>query len=221
MNYTQLKEQIWAYLQTDNDGLGGTLTDNTTMTDTIIRQAEERIVRSVQLPYFRKNVTGNATTNNQYLAAPSDFLSAYSLAVIVAGEQTYLLPKDVAFIREAYPQATPPLGSTQVPRYYALFDENTLLLGPTPTDNYGMELHYYYEPASIVDTGTSWLGDNAENALLYGCLVEAYTVLKGEADLMTMYAERYNDAITQLKTLGEGRDRSDTYRNGESRIKPN
>jgi hypothetical protein len=210
MNYTELKAQIWAYLQTDDDGLGG-------MTDTIIRQAEERIVRSVQLPYFRKNVTGNVTSANQYLASPSDYLSTYSLAVIVAGEQSYLLPKDVAFIREAYPSAT----STGVPKYYALFDENTFLLGPTPGSSYSMELHYYYEPASIVTTSTSWLGDNAENALLYGCLVEAYTVLKGETEIMQVYVDRYNDALTQLKTLGEGRDRSDTYRNGESRIKPN
>lgn len=213
MNYTELKAQIWAYLQTDDDGLGG-------MTDTIIRQGEERIVRSVQLPYFRKNVTGNVSTNNQYLSAPSDFLSPYSMAVIEAdGTQTYLLPKDVSFIREAYPQPTPPLGATQVPKYYAIFDENTFLLGPTPTSNYGVELHYYYEPASIVDTGTSWLGTNAENALLYSCLVEAYTVLKGESDVMQVYMERYNDALTQLKTLGEGRDRSDTYRNGETRVK--
>jgi hypothetical protein len=210
MNYTELKAQIWSYLQTDDDGLGG-------MTDTIIRQAEERIVRSVQLPNFRKNVTGNVTSSFQYLSTPSDFLSPYSLAVIVAGEQTYLLPKDVAFIREAYPSST----STGVPKYYALFDENTFLLGPTPGSNYTMELHYYYEPASIVDTGTSWLGDNAENALLYGSLVEAYTVLKGDSDMMQVYVERYNDALTQLKTLGEGRDRSDTYRNGETRVKPN
>jgi hypothetical protein len=210
MNYTELKAQIWSYLQTDDDGLGG-------MTDTIIRQAEERIVRSVQLPYFRKNVTGSVTSANQYLSTPADFLSPYSLAVIVAGEQNYLLPKDVAFIREAYPSAT----SNGIPKYYALFDENTFLLGPTPGSSYSMELHYYYEPASIVTTGTSWLGDNAENALLYGCLVEAYTVLKGDSDMMQVYVERYNDALTQLKTLGEGRDRSDTYRNGETRVKPN
>lgn len=210
MNYTELKAQIWAYLQTDDTGLGG-------MTDTIIRQAEERIVRSVQLPYFRKNVTGNATAGNQYLATPSDFLSPYSLAVISAGEQSYLLPKDVAFIREAYPSAT----STGVPKYYGIFDENTFILGPTPLSSYQFELHYYYEPASIVDTGTSWLGDNAENALLYSCLVEGYTVLKGEPAIMQMYSDRYNDALTQLKTLGEGRDRSDTYRNGETRVKPN
>lgn len=210
MNYTELKAEIWAYLQTDDDGLGG-------MTDTIIRQAEERIVRSVQLPYFRKNVTGNATNGNKYLSAPSDFLSVYSIAAISAGEQFYLLPKDVAFIREAYPSAT----ATGLPKYYALFDENTFLLGPTPNSNYEMELHYYYEPASIVDTGTSWLGDNAENALLYGCLVEGYTVLKGDPEIMQVYADRYMDALTQLKTLGEGRDRSDTYRNGETRVKPN
>lgn len=210
MNYTELKAQIWSYLQTDDDGLGG-------MTDTIIRQAEERIVRSVQLPNFRKNVTGNVTSSFQYLSTPSDFLSPYSLAVIVSGDQTYLLPKDVAFIREAYPSST----STGVPKYYALFDENTFLLGPTPASSYTMELHYYYEPASIVDTGTSWLGDNAENALLYGSLVEAYTVLKGDSDMMQVYVERYNDALTQLKTLGEGRDRSDTYRNGETRVRPN
>jgi hypothetical protein len=209
MNYTELKTQIWEYLQTDDTGLGG-------LTDTIIRQAEERIVRSVQLPYFRKNVTGTGTANNKYLATPSDFLSAYSLAVITSGDETYLLPKDVAFIREAYPSAT----AVGVPKYYGIFDENTFILGPTPGVSYDFELHYYYEPASIVDTGTSWLGDNAENALLYSCLVEGYTVLKGDPDLMKMYMDRYNDALTQLKTLGEGRDRTDTYRNGETRVKP-
>lgn len=215
MNYTELKAQIWEYLQTDDDGLGG-------LTDTIIRQAEERIVRAVQLPYFRKNVLGNVTSGVKYLSTPTDFLSSYSLSVIEDdGTQTYLLPKDVAFIRENYPQPTPAVGAVQVPRYYAIFDENTFLLGPTPTSSYSMELHYYYEPASIVDTGTSWLGDNAENALLYGCLVEGYTVLKGDPSVMQIYVQRYNDAMAQLKVLGEGRDRSDTYRNGETRIKPN
>lgn len=210
MTYAELTAQIWAYLQTDDDGLGG-------LTDTIIRQAEERIQRSVQLPYFRKNVTGTSTGSNKYLTTPTDFLSAYSLAVTVTGDEFYLLPKDVAFIREAYPSAT----STGVPKYYGIFDDNTLILGPTPADSYVFELHYYYEPPSIVDSGTSWLGTNAENALLYGCLVEAYTVLKGEADIMAGYVSRYDDAISQLKVLGEGRDRSDTYRNGETRIKPN
>lgn len=210
MNYTELKTQIWSYLQTDDNGLGG-------LTDTIIRQAEERIVRSVQLPFFRKNVTGTMTSGIKYLSQPTDFLAVYSLAVIDGTSEYYLLPKDVAFIREAYPDAS----STSTPKYYGVFDENTFILGPTPNSNFGAELHYYYEPASIVDTGTSWLGDNAENALLYGCLVEGYTVLKGAVEVMQVYVDRYNDAITQLKTLGEGRDRSDTYRNGESRIKPN
>lgn len=210
MNYTELKTQIWSYLQTDDNGLGG-------LTDTIIRQAEERIVRSVQLPFFRKNVTGTMTSGNKYLTQPTDFLAVYSLAVIDGTSEYYLLPKDVAFIREAYPDAS----ATSAPKYYGIFDENTFILGPTPNGNFGAELHYYYEPASIVDTGTSWLGDNAENALLYGCLVEGYTVLKGATEVMQVYVDRYNDAITQLKTLGEGRDRSDTYRNGESRIKPN
>jgi len=210
MTYEELKAQIWAYLQTDDDGLGG-------MTDTIIRQAEERIQRTVQLPDFRKNVTGTSTASNKYLATPNDFLSAYSLAVTVSGDEFYLLPKDVAFIREAYPSAS----YTGVPKYYGLFDEDTIILGPTPADGYEFELHYYYEPQSIVDAGTSWLGTNAENALLYSCLVEGYTVLKGEADIMAGYVSRYDDAITQLKVLGEGRDRSGTYRNGETRIKPN
>lgn len=211
MNYTELKAQIWDYLQTDDDGLGG-------LTDTIIRQAEERITRSVQLPFFRKNVTGTATSGNKYLSTPTDFLSPYSLAVVDSdSNQQYLLPKDVAFIRENYPSAT----QTGLPKYYGIFDENTFILGPTPASGYTFELHYYYEPASIVDTGTSWLGDNAENALLYGCLVEAYTVLKGDDTLMGLYKARYDDAMEQLKVLGEGRDRSDTYRNGETRIRPN
>lgn len=211
MNYTELKSQIWDYLQTDDDGLGG-------LTDTIIRQAEERINRAVQLPDFRKNVTGNATSGNKYLSTPTDFLSVYSLSVIDgSSNQNYLLPKDVAFVRENYPSAT----QTGLPKYYAMFDDGTFILGPTPDSGYSFELHYYYEPASIVDTGTSWLGDNAENALLYGCLVEAYTVLKGDDSLMSLYSTRFNEAMEALKVLGEGRNRSDTYRNGENRIRPN
>lgn len=211
MNYTELKTQIWDYLQTDDDGLGG-------LTDTIIRQAEERIVRAVQLPDFRKNVTGTATASNKYLSTPTDFLSSYSLSVIDGdGNQNYLLPKDVSFIRENYPSAT----QTGLPKYYGIFDNGTFILGPTPDSGYTFELHYYYEPASIVDTGTSWLGDNAENALLYGCLVESYVVLKGDDSLMGLYSTRFTEAMEALKILGEGRNRSDTFRNGETRIRPN
>jgi hypothetical protein len=166
------------------------------------------------LPDFRKNATGTTTQSNQYLAVPSDFLATYSLSIDNSGYE-FLIRKDVNFIREAYPVAS----TTGVPKHYALFNEQVFILGPTPNANYSAEIHYFYKPESITvaSDGTSWLGTNAENALLYGCLVEAYTFLKGDPDLMQLYATRYNEALEELKALGEGYNTTDSYRAGAVR----
>lgn len=204
--YAQLVSAIQGYLQVDENGI------STTDMNTIIQQAEQRIYYDVQIPVLKKNVTGNLTANNRYLSTPDDYLATYSLAVNDNGDYVYLLPKEVAFLREAYPATS----TTGVPRYYAIFDNDTLLIGPPPDDDYEVELHYFYEPPSIVtQTSGTWISENAENALLYGCLVEAYTYLKGESDLIGLYVGRYKEAIAALKTIGEGRNRSDTYRNSE------
>lgn len=210
--YAQLVDTIYGYLSTDSNGIP------TADINTIIRQAEQRIYYDVQIPVLKKNVTGSLSNGNRYLTTPDDYLATYSIAVNNNGVYEYLLPKEVAFIREAYPA----VNATGVPRYYAIFDNDTIILGPTPNSNYPVELHYFYEPASIVDqpTGT-WISENAENALLYGCLFEAYTYLKGEPDLISLYAGRYKEAIEALRVIGEGRNRSDTYRNSEPRITPN
>jgi hypothetical protein len=182
-----------------------------------VQQAEERINRSIMLPELRKNATASMTAGNKYVARPSDFLSVFSFAVIdAAGDTTYLLDKDVSFIREAYPSS----GTQAIPKYYAQFDgdygtdEGNFILGPTPDANYDIELHYYYDPESIVTAGTSWYGDNAEAALLYGSLIEAYTYMKGENDLVGLYTQRYNESMGQLTGIDIRSDR-DEYRNGK------
>jgi|TARA_R110000796_G_scaffold51812_3_gene122257 hypothetical protein len=205
--FTTLKAAIQDYVESDETTFVSNL-------PTIITQAEERILQSVQLPDFRKNATGTTTGSNEYLAVPSDFLSVYSIAIDNSGYE-FLIQKDVNFIREAYPSAS----VTGIPKYYALFNEQTFLLAPTPNGTLTAELHYFYKPESITvsSDGTSWLGTNAENALLYGCLVEAYTFLKGDADLMQMYASRYAEALEDLKALGEGYNTTDSYRSGAVR----
>jgi len=215
MNYTELSNAIQAY--TEN-----TEADFVTNIPVFVTQAEQRIYNSVQFPSIRKNVTGSMTTNNKYLQCPTDFLAVYSLAVINAsGEYEYLLNKDVNFIRQAYPQPT----DTGLPRYYALFGprsdnaaELTFILGPTPDSGYSSELHYYFYPPSIsVAPFTSWLGDNFDTVLLYGSLVEAYTYMKGEADMMALYNGKYQEALALAKRLGDGMERQDAYRSGQFR----
>ena len=205
--FTTLKNALQDYLETTET----TFVDNLTV---IITQAEDRILKSIQLPDFKKNSTGNTTSGTPYLTCPSDFLAPYSLAVDNSGYE-FLLYKDVNFIREAYPDST----TTGIPKYYSLFDADSFILAPTPNANLTAELHYFSNPESITTTssGTSWLGDNAESTLLYGCLVEAYTFLKGEADLLQLYATRYEDALAKLKGLGEGYDTTDSYRSGSVR----
>ena len=200
-------------------------TENT-FTDTELaiftKQAEQRIYNTVQLANLRKNVTGTITASNKYLSAPDDFLSVYSLAIFpTGGDYVYLLDKDVNFIREVYPSTT----TTGTPKYYAIFGSNstnlnelTFILGPTPNTTYNAELHYYYYPQSIVTAGTTWLGDNFDSALLYGSLMEAYTFMKGEQDLLTLYDGKYKEALLLLKNLGDGKQRMDTYRDGQVKI---
>ena len=207
MNYAQLVAAIQSY--TENQF-------TTTDVDIFIRQAEQRVYNSVQLPALRKNVTGSMTTGNKYLASPSDWLATFSLAVINANnEYSYLLNKDVNFIRQSFPDTDS--ADYGQPEYYAVFDNNTFILGPTPDSNYNVELHYFYYPESIVDAGTSWLGNNFDSVLLYGSLLEAYTYMKGESDVMTQYQKRYDDGMAMLKQLGDGKERGDAYRNGQVR----
>lgn len=221
MNYTELAAEIQNYTQNYE----------TTFVDTIptfVTQAEERIYNTVQIPPLRKNVTGGVTSGNKYLSCPADYLSTFSLAVIDAdGNYEYLLNKDVNFIRASFPNPN----DQGLPKYYALFgptvissvttDELSFILGPTPDEDYDVELHYYYYPQSIVTAGTSWLGDNYSPALLYGSLVEAYTYMKGEADIMAFYQKKYEEALSQLNRLGTGLERGDAYRDGQAKIKVN
>ena len=215
MNYAQLVSAIKGYAENDFPATAGSFT-STDQVNTFIRQAEQRIYNSVQFPAIRKNVTGITTSGNKYLAMPVDFLASYSLAAIdpVTGDYEYLLNKDVNFIRAAYPKAS----DAGIPAYYALFDDNTFILGPTPDAAYSMELHYYYYPASIVDAGTSWLGDNFDSVLLYGSLLEAASFMKSDVDTMKSYNDRYNEAMLLAKRLGDGMDRQDAYRSGQFRM---
>lgn len=209
MNYSQLSTLIQDYCESTEQSFVSNI-------PTFVQVAEERIYNTVQIPAIRKNVTGTTTASFQYLALPSDWLSTFSLAVIdpTTGEYEYLLNKDVNYIRQAYP----PPNSTGKPAYYAIWDDTSMILGPTPNLAYTMELHYYYYPVSIVNHGTSWLGDNFESVLLYGSLREAYTYLKGEQDMMQYYDQKYQEALGQLKRLGDGLDRQDAYRSGQARV---
>lgn len=191
----------------------------------MIKQAEQRIYNTVQLANLRKNVTGTLTANNKYLSAPDDFLSVYSFAVVDGtGNFSYLLNKDVNFIREAYPAPT----STGLPKHYAIFGPNTssineltFIVGPTPGSTYNVELHYYYYPESIVTANTTWLGDNFDSALFNGVMVEAIRYMKGEPDLVKLYQDMYAQSIALLKNLGDGKQRMDAYRDGQVRIQVN
>jgi hypothetical protein len=217
MNYAALSTAIQAY--TEN-----TEADFVANIPVFVQQAEQRIYNTVQFPSIRKNMTGVVSTTSTYLSAPEDYLATYSLAVIDAsGNYEYLLNKDVNFIRQAYPQAT----DTGLPKYYALFGptvnggvittELTFILGPKPDANYTVELHYYYYPQSIVTASTTWLGDNFDSVLLYGSLVEAYTYMKGEQDMMALYNGKYQEALALAKRLGDGMERQDAYRSGQYR----
>ena len=236
MNYSELVTAIQTY--TENNFPSTTLADSTVVSSTtqinrLITQAEQRIYNSVQFPSIRKNQYTAITANNKYISLPNDFLSVYSLALVTGatgspvnldtGTFEYLLNKDVNFIRQAYP--TP--NDTGEPKYYALFgptvsgatitNELSLILGPTPDALYYVELHYYYYPESITTAVTTWLGDNFDTVLLYGSLVEAYTYMKGEPDLIALYDTKYKEALALAKRLGDGMERQDAYRSGQYR----
>ena len=224
MNYTELSDRIQAYCENDFPASAGNLTSAQQIA-TFVEQAEERIYNSVQIPALRKNVTGVCTIGNTYLACPTDFLAVYSMAVVQAnGEYEYLLNKDVNFIRQAYPAPT----STGTPKYYALFGprsanptELAFILGPTPSATLTVELHYFFYPQSIVTAGTSWLGDNYDPVLLYGALREAYIYMRGEADMIANIEAKYQEAVGQLKRLGDGLERNDAYRAGQTSLQYN
>ena len=221
MNYATLFKTVQAYAENDfpDTVVVDTAASNTDFLskeqiDTFIKQAEQRVYQSVQLLELRKNVTGNTTSGNQYLTVPDDWLANFSLAVIKTdGSYEYLLNKDVNFIRESFPNPS----DTGTPAYYAMFDDQSYLLAPTPDDDYAMELHYFYVPNSIVDTATSWLGDNFDFVLLYGTLLEAYTFMKGEQDVQATYQKRYDEGMAMLKQLSEGKNRQDMYRTRQAR----
>ena len=222
MNYAQLFEAIKGYVEndfpntswTDSAGTGTVTFTSTEQINTFIVNAEERIFNAVQLLDLRKNVTGNCTAGNKYLTVPTDWLANFSLAVIDGdGNYEYLLNKDVSYIRQAFPNPN----DEGLPSHYAYFDENSYILGPTPDDDYEVELHYFYYPASITTASTSWLGDNFESVLLYGSLLEAYTFMKGEQDVIAGYQKRYDEALALLKQLAEGKNREDMYRSGQVR----
>ena len=203
MNYTELTAAI-------KDYANNTETNFVAAIPTFVKQTEQRIYRSVNLPVNRKNVAGTMTDGNQYLAMPTDFLFPLSLAITSSSNQIFLLNKDANFIRSTYQNSS----TEGTPKYYGIFASDTFIVGPTPDADYVTELHYYYEPESIVTSSTSWLGTNADTALLYGALVEAYTYMKGEADVLKMYSERFVESLVRLKDLGESRENDDANRQG-------
>lgn len=223
MNYTELYNTIQTYTENQFPDVylaSGSTVSATTQINMFITQAEQRIYNSVQFPSLRRNVTGSTSTNNKYLACPADFLATYSMAIETTDGQEFLLNKDVNFIRQAYPKAT----DTATPKYYALFGpsysnstELSFILGPTPDAAYTMELHYFFYPESITTSNTSWLGDNFDSVLLYGSLVEAYTFMKGEVDIISGYDMKYKEALALAKRLGDGMERQDAYRSGQYR----
>ena len=214
MSWTKanLKSAIQDYLESTETSFVSNL-------DNFIKTAEERILKNVQLDDFRKNVTGNVTASNTYLTCPSDFLAPFSLAVIDGSSNyTYLQLKQVSFIRDFTPNAS----TTGLPKYYAEFDENSFILAPTPDSAYSMELHYYYRPASLTaggDSGTTWLSENAPNAMLYGSLVEGSTYLKN-FEVLPVYETKFQEALLALKNLGEAKSTRDQYRYDEIRREP-
>lgn len=215
--YAGLTTAIEQYIQVEyaGDSAEPTLVSNI---PNFIQNAERLINNSVQLPAFRKNVTGSCSTSNPYLTLPNDFLATFSVAVMDAGATQlegykYLLNKDVNYIREAFPFP----GVSGTPQYYAIFDANTYILGPTPDHAYDIELHYFAYPESIVTAGSTWVSTNYPNTLLWGALVEAYIFAKGEAELLQAYQSKYEEAMGPLKMLGDARDKTDGYRAPQAR----
>lgn len=215
-NYNELKTAVQDFTENTET----TFVNNLPV---FIRAAEDRILSNVDLEFFRKNATSTLTQNNEYLSTPTDFLAPFSLFITTSGSEGYILEKDVNFMREAYPART----STGTPKYYAFFDttaqatggatSGNFILGPTPDQNYTVELHYYYRPQSITGLGNTqytWLSKNAPNALLYGTLIESYIFMKGEQDVISMYEGRFQESLSRLKDLAEARENDDAYREG-------
>ena len=215
MNYADLTAAIKGYAENDFPETVGSFTSAEQIA-TFVQLAEQRIYNMVQMPAFRKNVTGSMTSGNKYLQIPTDWLATYSIAVInSSNEYHFLLNKDVNFIRESFPDTDSAFYGE--PQYYAVFDSNSFILGPTPDASYATELHYFYYPESIVTASTSWLGDNFDTVLFYGALLEAATFMKSDADVITNYKARYDEAMGELKQLGDAKDRQDAYRSGQVR----
>jgi hypothetical protein len=209
MNYASLVTAIQQYIEAGD-------TDFVANIPNFVKSVEQKVYNTVQLPALRKNVTGMVTANNKYLGIPTDWLSTFSLAAVnpTTGAYTYLLNKDVNYIRESFPFPA----TSGAPTHYAVFDNGSFILGPTPDATYAMELHYFYYPQSIVVAGTSWLGNNFDTVLLYGSLVEANMFTKGEADMTATYQKQFDEALAKLKVLSDGKDRQDAYRSGQARI---
>ena len=203
--FSELKQTIQDYCENQETTFVNNL-------DTFIVEAEERILKSVALTFFRKNQTGTTTSSNQFLTCPSDFLAPYSLSITNGGSKEFLLYKDVNYLQEYNPT-----GATGVPKYYAFFDINNFLLSPTPNAAFAAELHYTYRPASLTaqsSSGSTWLSTNAPMTLLYGSLIEAYTFMKGEADVLQNYTQQFQQALIRLKNFGEALETTDAYREG-------
>jgi len=204
--FTELKTAIQDYTENSET----TFVNNLSI---FIKNAEQRIFETVQLEFFRKNVTTNLTASNRFLAMPDDYLASYSLSVTTSGSKNFLLMKDVNFIEDYNPNSS----TTGVPEYYAAFTSDNFILAPTPDSGYQVELHYFYRPTSLTagaDSGTTWLSTNAPFAMLYGSLIEAYTFMKGEADIIQNYDQKFMQAIARLKDLGEAKQTGDAYYNG-------
>jgi len=204
--YAQLKQAIQDFTENSETSFVNNL-------PIFIRAAEDRILQSVDLEVFRKNATSAMSAVDSFLSVPNDFLAPFSLQITTSGSEDFLLVKDVNYVQQ-YQIANV---STGVPKYYAVFDKDNFILAPTPNSNYTVELHYYYRPASLTagaEDGTTWVSENAPNTLLYGSLYEAYTYMKGEADVLANYEKRFIENLARLKDLAEARENSDAYRNG-------
>ena len=214
MIYTELVAAIKGYCENDFPDTAGNFTSANQIA-TFVQQCEERIYNAVQIPAIRRNQIGNFSSGDKYLTLPTDYLASFSMAVILPdGTQEFMIDKDVNFIRQSYPNPD----DVGIPRYYGQFAPYTYIIGPTPDEDYNVELHYYYYPPSIVTAGDSWLGYNFESVLLYGSLLEAAAFMKSDADVVTNYQNRYNEALALLRDLGDGKDRRSAYRDGQLRL---
>ena len=204
--YAELKQAIQDFSE-------NTETSFVTNLPVFIRGAEDRIFTLVDLELFRKNATSALSNGDPFLSCPTDYLASFSLQITTSGSESFLLQKDVNYLREY----TPASSTTGLPKYYARFDTDNFIVAPTPNSNYTIELHYYYRPASLTagaDSGTTWLSTNAPFALLYGSLIEAYYYMKGEPDVIAQYEKNYVFYLQRLKDLGEARENEDAYRQG-------